>query len=395
MQFVDDTHVYVDKIDYGVFLTSIYLFLHMHLIVEYVQKLAEKRFFRHVAFWVIVLLILTILYSAGMPGYFITLGIISMFLPIHIFYFYTVAYLIIPKYFHKKTYLQFFILLILSVVVSTFAFRLLEILIADPLLYRAVKMKDPTIVWHKLEGTFEEQLKNPRYLISAFEQTNIFVWIALSIKFFKMWFERRQAAMEAELNFLKGQLHPHFLFNTLNNLYALTLNQSPRSPSVVMGLSEILRYMLYEANTDVVDLEKDLKIVQSYIELEKIRYEERLDIHFSINGILSSCCIAPLLILPLVENAFKHGVSEQIGQVWINIDLAVKSNFLKFKISNSKPEISITKKEQNRHHGSIGLGNVRKRLEILYPSAHQFRVLEEEEMFAVILELELDKLVKI
>src|SRR5688500_3213640 len=98
-----------------------------------------------------------------------------------------------------------------------------------------------------------------------------------------MWFERRQAALEAELNFLQGKLHPHFLFNTLNNLYALTLNQAPQSPSVVMGLAEILRYMLYEANTEVVQLERDISILKSYIELEKIRYEERLDINFSVN----------------------------------------------------------------------------------------------------------------
>ena len=130
-----------------------------------------------------------------------------------------------------------------------------------------------------------------------------------------MWYEKQRAALEAELNLLKGQLHPHFLFNTLNNLYALTLNQSSRSPSVVMGLSEILRYMLYEANRESVLLKRDVEILENYIGLEKIRYEDRLDLNFNISGISEEQKIAPLLILPLVENAFKHGTSERIGDV--------------------------------------------------------------------------------
>jgi hypothetical protein len=355
---------------------------------------APKRILLHALFWLAVLIVLTVIYGAGMPDYRLAVGVVAMFLPIHIFYYYSIAYILIPKFFNRKRYAESLLFLLLCVVLSTLAFRLLEILVADPVIYNSVKKSDPTFVWRKLQGSFQEQLAKPVYLISAFEQTNIFVWIALSVKFFKMWFERRQAAIEAELNFLKGQLHPHFLFNTLNNLYALTLNQSPRSPAVVMGLAEILRYMLYEANTEVVDLEKDIRIVESYIALEKIRYEERLDINFSINGLLPEYRIAPLLILPLVENAFKHGASEQVGQAWINIDLRVKNNLLKFKISNSKPE-SGPEEDSKRHHVSIGLTNVHKRLDILYPSAHQLRILEEDDMFAVILEIELDKRVEI
>jgi hypothetical protein len=349
-----------------------------------------KRLLLHVLFWLTILLVLTVIYGAGMPGYWLSLGIVAMFLPVHILYFYAIGYVIIPRFFNQKRYVEFLASIFFCVLLSTLTFRIIEILIADPIIYKAVKKTDPTFVWHKLDGTFKEQLSRPVYLISAFEQTNIFVWIALSIKFFKMWFERRQAAIEAELNFLKGQLHPHFLFNTLNNLYALTLTQSPQSPSVVMGLAEILRYMLYEANTEVVELERDIRIVENYIELEKIRYGERLDIHFSINGLTSGQRIAPLLILPLVENAFKHGASEQVGQAWINMDLRVKNNQLKFKIANSRPE-TVVNKDDRKHHVSIGLANVRKRMDILYPSSHELRILEEDDVFAVIMEIELEK----
>ncbi|KQS33201.1 sensor histidine kinase [Dyadobacter sp. Leaf189] len=354
---------------------------------------ARRRTLLHVLFWITILIILTVIYGAGMPGYGLALGVVAMFMPIHMLYFYCIAYFLIPRFFNRKRYVEFVIYLILCIILSTLVFRFLEILVADPIVYAAVRKTDPTFVWVKLQGSFREQLSRPVYLINAFEQTNIFVWIALSIKFFKMWFERRQAAIEAELNFLKGQLHPHFLFNTLNNLYALTLTQSPQSPAVVMGLAEILRYMLYEANTDIVELERDIRIVESYIELEKIRYEERLDINFSINGLSPGFKIAPLLLLPLVENAFKHGASEQVGQAWINIDLRIKNNNLKFKIANSKPETTV--KEVRKHHVSIGLANVRKRLDILYPSAHQLRILEEDDVFAVILEIELDKRLEI
>ncbi len=117
-----------------------------------------------------------------MPDYWLTIGIAAMFMPIHICYFYLIAYVIIPRYFDHKKYVQFAICLGLIVIGSTLAFRLTEILIADPIIYNAVKRKDPTFVWRKLEGTFREQLAKPAYLISAFEQTNIFVWIALSVK---------------------------------------------------------------------------------------------------------------------------------------------------------------------------------------------------------------------
>lgn len=193
---------------------------------------------------------------------------------------------------------------------------------------------------------------------------------------------------QTELNFLKGQIHPHFLFNTLNNLYALTLRQSPKSPSIVLGLSNILRYMLYECGTETVLLKRDLEIIHNYVELEKLRYEERLDLTFSVTGVIDDQKIPPLLMLPLIENAFKHGTGETISEPWINIDLKLSSNNLKFKISNSKP--GKPSEDHEKHFGTIGLENVKKRLEILYPNAHKLLVFDEEELFVTILELKLN-----
>jgi len=351
------------------------------------------RIAQHTVFWLFVLLVLTFIYGVDMPSYWLACGIMLMFVPLHMLYFYVVAYVVVPRFLYTQQYAKFFALLILCGTIATFGFRLIEVSIADPIIFRAIREEDPTFVWHKLDGTFEWQITHIGYLINAMEQTNFIVWIAFAVKFFKMWYDKQQASLEAELNLLKGQLHPHFLFNTLNNLYALTLTQSPRSPAVVIGLSEILRYMLYEANTETVSLKRDVEILESYIALEKIRYEERLDLNFSINGVSEDQRIVPLLILPLVENAFKHGTSEKIGQAWINIDLNVKNNLLKFKIANSKAEPE-TAKQKNSDHSSIGLANVVKRLGILYPSSHQLRILEEDEVFAVILEINLDKRLK-
>ncbi|MXV52899.1 histidine kinase [Pedobacter sp. HMF7647] len=348
----------------------------------------NQRIIYHVLFWLIVWLLMTLVYAIGIPGYGLAALIILMFLPIHMFSFYTIAYFATPRYLYKKKYVQFVVFLVLMITVSAVLFRLGEIFFADPIIYRAIKKIKNDFVWHKLDGDFWQQFLNPTYIVNCIEQSNLVVWVALAFKFIKMWFERRQAAMEAELNFLKSQVHPHFLFNTLNNLYSLTLQQSPQSPGVVLGLSEILRYMLYECNSETIALSKDVQILESYIALEKIRYEDRIDITFSITGDLRNNQIAPLLLMPLVENAFKHGASEELEEAWINMDLYVKNNQLKFKISNSLPE-QLTEPANTK--GKIGLLNLKKRLDILYPQSHGFRVFRADEMFVAILELDLNK----
>lgn len=196
---------------------------------------------------------------------------------------------------------------------------------------------------------------------------------------------KKQLELQTELDFLKGQIHPHFLFNTLNNLYALTLNQSSKSPLVVLGLSEILRYTLYECNTEKVLLSRDVDILKSYIILENIRYEERLELNLNITGNIKEQVITPLLMLPLVENAFRYGISETVQDAWINIDIHVSENRLKFKVSNSKPFKQT--ENDNIHFDKAGFQNVRKKLEFMYKDTHQFNFYDEGEIFVSILEI--------
>lgn len=194
----------------------------------------------------------------------------------------------------------------------------------------------------------------------------------------------------AELSLLKAQIHPHFLFNTLNNLYALTLNKSDNSPGVVIGLSQILRYILYECNTATVPLDKELQMIERYISLEKIRYGSHLEVNMSLSGNLENHNIVPLLLLPLVENSFKHGISKLAEDGWINILASIKDNGFTFKISNNKLS-SADIMDPPSDYGNIGLFNIRKRLAILYPGKHDLKIIDEEDVFVVVMKITLDE----
>ena len=213
------------------------------------------------------------------------------------------------------------------------------------------------------------------------------------IKWFKYGYVQQQNTnklaeekLAAELKFLKAQVHPHFLFNTLNNLYALTLKKSAEAPEMVLELSELLNYMLYECNAERVGLKKELKLVQDYIDLEKLRYGDRLNASFNVKGEAGSIELAPLIILPFVENAFKHGVSDVLEESWVSIDLEIKQNYITLKVENSKSNLEETD-DRFAYKEGIGLTNVKRRLELLYPSQYQFEIHESESSYLVVLKL--------
>ncbi|PPL04326.1 sensor histidine kinase [Parapedobacter indicus] len=345
---------------------------------------ANGRVLMHVTFWLCIVVFLTTLFEVEGPGFKAAFNTVMMLLPVHVVYFYTLSYVIIPKYLYTRKFLQLTLCFVLLAVGCVLMYRIIEILFADPYFFKEMRKLNPDWKWQKIKGTFLEQLTNMEYLIHGLEQSNSVVWIALVIKFFRMWYERKQVALQAELNFLKSQIHPHFLFNTLNNLYALTLNQSPKSPEVVLGLSDILRYMLYECNADYVSLKRDVVIIQNYLTLEQLRYGDRLDLNFSIKGTIADQRVSPLLMIPLIENAFKHGASEITEEAWINIDLDVDAYQLKLKVSNSKPSQPI---ERDAACGNIGLQNLKKRLELMYPETHRLTIYDEEDMYLAILQI--------
>jgi len=199
--------------------------------------------------------------------------------------------------------------------------------------------------------------------------------------------ERQQ--LQSELNFLKSQINPHFFFNTLNNLYALTLKKSNNAPEMVLRLSEMMRYMLYECNEPKVPLEKEINYLKNYIELEKLRQSENFEIKMNIQGNPNGHKIAPLLFIPFVENSFKHGMSNQIHEGYVNIDLNIENKNLQLHIENSLAKLPT--KISNKKSGGIGLINIKRRLELIYPKKHVLNTKKSDSKFTVDLNLSLNQ----
>jgi sensor histidine kinase YesM len=195
--------------------------------------------------------------------------------------------------------------------------------------------------------------------------------------------------IQSELRFLKSQINPHFLFNTLNNLYALTLKKSDKAPEIVLKLSEIMRYMLYECNERQVPLSKEIHYIYNYLDLERLRQPKDSDIRFVVEGNISDQMVAPLLFVPFIENSFKHGLNHNVnGGGFVRLLLFAQASHLKFVIENSKVEH--LPRQQHARSGGIGLANVKQRLEILYPNNHILEISEQPDRYTVTLKLNLE-----
>jgi len=221
---------------------------------------------------------------------------------------------------------------------------------------------------------------------------------ATSLNIFKHWYLDQRAAqklqkdkLEAELKFLKAQIHPHFLFNTLNNLYALTLKKSDKAPEMVLKLSDLLNYMLYECNAEQVVLKKEIELVENYLELEKLRYGTNLNVEFHKSGDFDNTSIAPMLILPFIENAFKHGLSDQIEKSFVIIKAIVDEEFFEFTVENSKNKLGKRADSQNYKEG-IGLKNVKRRLELQYKNNYELLINETDFEFGIKMRLKINTL---
>lgn len=218
----------------------------------------------------------------------------------------------------------------------------------------------------------------------------ILTGFALAIKLMKRsWLklkETEELAREktkAELQLLKAQIHPHFLFNTLNNIYFFTLKASPHAPVMLKKLSGMLHYILHECDPALVPLEKEVNFLQDYIALETIRYSDRMKLTTTITGDRGNKFIAPLLLIPFVENAFKHGASKMVGDAEIKMDITIEGNELFFFISNSTPG----QNENPKRQAGLGLNNVKKRLVLLCGGKHELKIASEPGRFTVQLKI--------
>jgi sensor histidine kinase YesM len=188
-------------------------------------------------------------------------------------------------------------------------------------------------------------------------------------------------ALRAELALLKSQINPHFLFNTLNNIHTLAYKASPPAAEAIMGLSSLMRYMLYESNSDTVALQREIDYVQDFINLQGLRYKEKSIVDLKISGNTETCRVAPLLFVHLIENAYKHSpVKLKPGDIKVSIE--VKEKRLTFSVENP---VGNSKLRPIDERGGFGLSNVKKRLQLLYPQRHSFEVDNTDNLFKVVL----------
>jgi two-component system, LytTR family, sensor kinase len=339
----------------------------------------------HILFWLLYLLYEGLIWGMVDGEYTKRLVCASIELPIKIMATYFTLYILIDRLLIKKKYGLFLLSMAGSMIVFGIFLRMLGYYIIYPLYYP--------------DGLQIPLFFLPKILIGIFVIYSL-VAIVASFHLIKHWYNHQYTSqllqqtaqqlekekLAAELKLLKSQINPHFLFNTLSNLYVLTLNQSRNAPEMVHKLSELMSYMLYDSNQNQVPLQKELHYIENYIALEKLRYES-LDVSFHVYDNVDGITIAPLLILPFIENSFKHGVSNQLSSAWVRIDVAVQDNLLVVKVENSK----ITNKVDKiiTPVSGIGLVNVKKRLEHIYPNRYQLQIIDEVESYLVILKLEI------
>ena len=225
----------------------------------------------------------------------------------------------------------------------------------------------------------------------------IVVYLAVTslLKLSKSWFQHQETQrqlnrlerekLDAELSALKGQVNPHFLFNSLNNLYSLALDQDARTPGIILRLSQMMRYLLYESNVPMVPLEKEIEHLQNFMEMQKLRVGDSVKVSFDIEGDVGKTQVAPLLFLPLLENGFKHGIKGDLKDAFISILLKIEAKRLIFKVENNKG--TVDEVEPERYRG-VGLQNLRRRLDLLYPGRHRLEVTDGDKVFSVVLELQ-------
>lgn len=221
----------------------------------------------------------------------------------------------------------------------------------------------------------------------------VFVGITTLIQLSRSWFEvveqeRRIQRLEVEkaqteLKALKAQINPHFLFNSLNSLYALSLRKADELPEVTLKLADVLRYMIYEAQETWVPLQKEVNFLQKYLDLQRLRLQPQTRVEFQVEGELESCQVAPLIFIVLVENAFKHGAKAAGKAPYVHMKLTTKDDSIHFVIENSKGKTDFVK---DTEASGLGLENVRQRLALIYPD-HVFEVEDEEEVFRVKVEI--------
>lgn len=330
----------------------------------------------HLVFWMVYITFWSFLLSSGISWKRDFLNA-TIFIFFHILVSYFNNYFLIEWFLFRRKYITYFVSLSLSILLVCFPLAIAS--------YRYVPLTDDS----------QANIWTAGFFIYNFLTILFTVLLTSSIKLFRNWYLKEQTNkelqklnIENELKFLKSQINPHFLFNNLNNLYALTLKQSDLAPDAVLKLSNILRFGLYESQKQKVPIEDDIQFIRDYIELEKLRLGERTEITLNVDGNTFGKQIEPFLFINFIENAFKHGANPTLGKSFIHIKYIIDEigKKLTFSIINNKPHV--LNNLDKAKIGGIGLKNVQTRLNILYPGKHELKIADDNENYSVTLTLQ-------
>lgn len=345
--------------------------------------IAGNRLLTHILFWLGYVLVYTGVHAEGENGLLNYFRDELQGLPSAMLVTYVNIYVLFPRFFKQKKYIAYTVSAIALLFVASLLGRILIERFIEPNFFPDTTYFEPIFVWYLL-------FKGMLWFLAPV------LLFTLLVKVLEHWVDQERLHQEtvseklgAELNFLKAQVHPHFLFNTLNNLYALTLQSSPAAPKVVLKLSGLMSYMLYDSQSESISLNKEIAHIKNYIELEKLRYGNRLEVSLNVSGEIEDKKIAPLLLIPFVENAFKHGVSNETDNVWVTIDVKVKDDWLGVKVENSHTGGGFKPYDNISSSGGIGLLNAQRRLDLLYPHTHKLTLQKEPEYYTVDLKIQL------
>ncbi|MBO2544663.1 histidine kinase [Salegentibacter sp. BDJ18] len=334
----------------------------------------------HLVFWLIYFLFNTLRWGSYYDDFALSLKGNLIGFPIHMFLCYFTIYFLIPRFIFKRRFISFSSILLVSIFIMVVAkFYLTLFLVSNNVWPEGPEATS--------EFTFNYALTmmlGEFYVISFVTAIKITLdWLSASKRAARL--EKEQ--LQTELRFLRSQISPHFFFNTLNNIYSLSLEQSKKASETVLKLSELMRYLLYETKDNKQPLDKEILCIQNYLDLERIRYGEQVKINMEVTGDIEGKKIPPMLFIPFIENAFKHGASKNIGDVCISIKLQVKQEDIYFKVSNTLPDKRINNKLE-KESGGIGIENVKKRLALGYAEKdYNLEIYSKDENFIVALKL--------
>jgi LytS/YehU family sensor histidine kinase len=321
----------------------------------------RQRWVIHVFFWLFVLALYVIFFGRKNNNYLQTFFFVGLLMPVTIFTTYFLNYYLVPNYLMKERYAYFATYFVYALIGSLFMEMMISAL-------TFIVMAELNI--HDMSPASIDLF----FLLASLLMV---VFFAIGIKMLLHWKQSKEDyqklmrdKIETELKFLKVQLNPHFLFNTLNNLYYLTTAKSDRAPQAILQLSEILDYVMHSSKSVFVPLEKEWRQVENYIALELLRYEDRIQIDSFLTGNSAKHSIGPMILITLIENAFKHGVMNSTGKSWIR---------MKVECSTDRVEVIVSNSWRNTESGNgIGLDNLKSQLDHLYPGSYSLHVNKSE-----------------